>query len=96
MTTAPDPLPTVQRMARMPTPAESPRPAGPIEPHHAPGPYDPAPPDAHDLPWKAAVEGAIPEFMAFYFQAAHAAMISTATSSRGPKFMRRSMAVRLI
>lgn len=33
---------------------------------------DPA--DAHDLPWKAAVEGALPEFMAFFFPAAHAAI----------------------
>jgi hypothetical protein len=30
------------------------------------------PADEYDLPWKEAIEGAFPEFMAFYFPAAHA------------------------
>lgn len=30
--------------------------------------------DDHDSPWKDAIEGAFPEFMAFYFPAAHAAI----------------------
>ena len=32
------------------------------------------PSDEHDSPWKDAIEGAFPEFMAFYFPAAHAAI----------------------
>ncbi|MFM8766646.1 MAG: hypothetical protein ACKOD9_02360, partial [Rubrivivax sp.] len=30
--------------------------------------------DDHDSPWKDAIEGAFPEFMAFYFPEAHAAI----------------------
>ena len=33
---------------------------------------DTLPADEHDIPWKEAIEGAFPEFMAFYFPAAHA------------------------
>jgi hypothetical protein len=32
------------------------------------------PADEYDSPWKEAIEGAFPEFTAFYFPAAHAAM----------------------
>ena len=39
----------------------------------APAP-DVKPSDEHDSPWKEAIEGAFPEFMAFYFSAAHAAI----------------------
>jgi hypothetical protein len=35
---------------------------------------DVKPSDEHDSPWKEAIEGAFPEFMAFYFPAAHAAI----------------------
>jgi hypothetical protein len=38
-------------------------------------PIDDRPPaDAYDIPWKEAIEGAFPEFMAFYFAPAHAAI----------------------
>ena len=33
---------------------------------------DSLPADEHDIPWKEAIEGAFPEFMAFYFPAGHA------------------------
>jgi hypothetical protein len=36
--------------------------------------HDVKPSDEHDSPWKDAIEGAFPEFMAFYFPAAHAAI----------------------
>jgi hypothetical protein len=39
----------------------------------APAP-DVKPSDEHDSPWKEAIEGAFPEFMAFYFSAAQAAI----------------------
>jgi hypothetical protein len=32
------------------------------------------PADEYDIPWKEAIEGAFPEFMAFYFRAAHDAI----------------------
>ena len=35
---------------------------------------DVKPSDEHDSPWKEAIEGAFPEFMAFYFPAAHVAI----------------------
>ena len=35
---------------------------------------DTLPADEHDIPWKEAIEGAFPEFMAFYFSAAQAAI----------------------
>lgn len=58
--TAPVWLPTVARMPRTPS-----------LPNPGPGT---APPDDHDSPWKDAIEGAFPEFMAFYFPQAHAAI----------------------
>jgi hypothetical protein len=35
---------------------------------------EPRPADEYDIPWKEAIEGAFPEFMAFYFPAAHDAI----------------------
>ena len=39
-----------------------------------PGSPPAAPADEYDIPWKEAIQGAFPEFMAFYFPRAHAAI----------------------
>ena len=48
---------------------------------------EPRPADEYDIPWKEAIEGAFPEFMAFYFPAAHDAI----DWARGHEFLDKEL-----